>query len=132
MTLRSTVFVVLVLFVFLAGLGATAWYGRGGYFVGIADRGDDDIAIFKGRPGGLLWFKPTVAERTDLSLAEVLPNRADDIREGKEYSSIDAARRYVQNITEEAGPNNTTTTMPLPPGPTTTAVTPASAPQPQP
>lgn len=131
-TLRSTVFVVLVLFVFLAGLGATAWYGRGGYFVGIADRGDDDIAIFKGRPGGLLWFKPTVAERTDLSLAEVLPNRADDIREGKEYSSIDAARRYVQNITEEAGPNNTTTTMPLPPGPTTTAVTPASAPQPQP
>ncbi|HUP70477.1 MAG TPA: Stp1/IreP family PP2C-type Ser/Thr phosphatase [Acidimicrobiales bacterium] len=130
-TLRSTVFVALVLAVFAAGLGATAWYGRGGYFVGVADRGGDDIAIFKGRPGGLLWFKPTVAEPTGLSLTKVLPNRADDIREGKEYSSIASARRYVQNITEEAAPS-TTTTMPLPPGPTTTAVTPAPAPQPQP
>lgn len=129
-TLRSTVFVALVLAVFAAGFGATAWYGRGGYFVGVARAGSEEIVIFKGRPGGLLWFKPTVAERTGFTLAEVLPNRADDIRAGKEYSSIASAQRYVRNVTEEAAPT-TPTTVPFPPGPETTTVTTTPAPQPQ-
>ncbi|HUR18149.1 MAG TPA: Stp1/IreP family PP2C-type Ser/Thr phosphatase [Acidimicrobiales bacterium] len=129
-TPRAAVFVGLVLLVLLAGLGATAWYGRGGYFVGVAE-GGDSVAIFKGRPGGLLWFNPTLAERTELSLAEVLPHQADVIRAGKEYGSIDAARRFVTNVTEEAAPTTTTTTtttLPLPPGPTTTGVAPAPPP----
>lgn len=120
-TLRSTVFVALVLAVFAAGFGATAWYGRGGYFVGVASAGGEEIVIFKGRPGGLLWFKPTVAERTGFTLAEVLPNRADDIRAGKEHSSIASAQRYVRNIAEEAAPTT----------PTTVTTAPAPLPQPQ-
>lgn len=132
-TLRSLVFVTLVLAVFAAGLGATAWYGRGGYFVGVGAAGREEIVIFKGRPGGLLWFKPTVAERTAISLSEILPNRADDIRAGKEYGSLASARRYVQNITDEAAAT-TTTTVPFPSGPDSSTVTtgPAPAPQPQP
>lgn len=127
MTLRAALFVGLVVVVLVGAFGATAWYGRGGYFVGA--RGDE-IVIFKGRPGGLLWFEPTLAEPTGISLAEVRPNRADDIRAGKEYSSIAAARRYVENVTEEAAATTTTTTaLPLPPGPPTTGVAP---PEPRP
>lgn len=125
-TLRTALFVGLVVAIVGTGFAATAWYGRAGFFVGA--RGDR-VVIFKGRPGGLLWFKPTVAETTSASLTEVLPNRADDIRAGKEYGSIDAARRYVRNVTEEAAPTTTTTTtttFPLAPASPATGVAPAA------
>ncbi|MEO7837467.1 MAG: Stp1/IreP family PP2C-type Ser/Thr phosphatase [Acidimicrobiales bacterium] len=118
-TLRAVLFVGVVIAVLGAGVGATAWYGRAGYFVGA--RGDE-VVIFKGRPGGLLWFKPTVAEPTGAFLSEVLPGRAEDIRAGKEYGSIGAARLYVSNVTEEATP---TTTTSLPSSPSTTVAPPA-------
>lgn len=119
-TVRGLVFVGLVLLVLVGGFSATAWYGRGGYFVGAQG---DDIVIFKGRPGGLLWFNPTVAEKTGVSLADIRPGPAGEIREGKEYSSIAAARRYVRNVTEEAA-STTATTLPFPPTPITTGVAP--------
>lgn len=115
-TLRAVLFVGLVLVVLLGAVVAIAWYGRAGYFVGARA---DEIVIFKGRPGGLLWFKPTVAQPTGISLAEVRPGRADEIREGKEHSSLDAAERYVTNVREEATPT-TTTTVPFPQDPVTT------------
>ena len=38
--------------------GGIGWYARAGYFVGVAGR---RIMIYQGRPGGVLWFRPTVA-----------------------------------------------------------------------
>lgn len=123
-TFKGVLFVGLVLAVLAAALGATAWYGRAGYFVGAQG---DEVVIFKGRPGGLLWFKPTVAEKTGRSLSEVRPSRADDIRRGKEYGSLGEARRYVDNVTEEAAPATTTTTLPPQPVSSTTGVAPPAS-----
>ena len=123
LTLRVVVFLVAVMVVAAATVGAVGFFARGGYYVGLDD---DRIAIYKGRPGGLLWFEPTVEERTEVGLGDVLPSRAADLRDGKEYSSLADARRYVQNLQDEATPTTTTTTT-TPPLPTT-APPPAPAP----
>ena len=61
-----------------------------------------ELTIFKGRPGGLLWFQPTVAIRTGIPAAAVLPSRLDDLRSGKQEASLAEARDYVNNLVAEA------------------------------
>ncbi|MEA3075379.1 MAG: family protein phosphatase, partial [Actinomycetota bacterium] len=61
LTPRVAIFVVLLLIVVGGAGAAIGVYARGAYYVGL-DHGQ--VAIFKGRPGGLLWFQPTVEERT--------------------------------------------------------------------
>jgi len=72
------------------------------------------LVIEKGRPGGLLWFHPTFAERTGVLSDEVLPSRLPDLQRGKTESSLSAARAYVANLVNEARQAATG-------GPTTTA-----------
>jgi protein phosphatase len=113
-TWRSVLFVVLVLAVLGGAVGAVAWYGRNTFYVG-AD--GDRVAIYRGRPGGVLWFDPTVEEPTGLKLTEVPAARRQDVQNGKQESTLDAARRYVRNLT----PTTTTTTTTTSTTTTTTA-----------
>ena len=119
-TLRVVAFVVLLL-ALVAGAGyAVALYARGSYFVGLSN---DDLTIYKGRPGGLLWFEPTLVQRTTVRATDVLSYRLPDLRSGKEEPSLSQARDYVTRLQAEA---TTTTTVPpttLPPPTTTVAPT---------
>jgi len=127
---------VVLFFLLIVGLvgGAFAtiqWYGRSTYFVGFDG---ENVAIFKGRPGGLLWLNPELVETTDLARDRVPPARVNDITEGQEQSSLAEARRYVANVTRQADqldpqttttrPGTTTTTRPG----TTTTTRPARPP----
>ena len=121
---RVLAFLLLVLLVLGAAGGAIAFYARGAYFVGL-DEGR--VTIFKGRPGGLLFFQPTVEERTSLTQAQVPAARADDVEAGHEVATLGEARRYVRRLEQATAPTVPglpTTTVP---GPTTTA-TPTTAP----
>jgi protein phosphatase len=129
---RVIVFLLLLLVVLGAGAGAVGFYARGAYFVGL-DEGR--VAIFKGRPGGLLWFAPTVEERTDLTAGVLPESRADDVANGHEFATLDEAERFVANLEDEAGLSSTTTgpgssasTTTLPTTTTTAAATPTSTP----
>jgi protein phosphatase len=122
LTVRAVAFVVVLLLLVVGAFGTIAWYARGSYFVGFEG---DEVAVFQGRPGGLLWFDPTLSERTDLQRDKITAARAREIDAGKEEPSLSAARRYVANVREEsrslttlvAGPEPTTTTTvpPVPP-----------------
>ena len=94
-TFRVVVFVLLLLLIGGGAATAVGMYARGSYFVGL-DEGQ--VTIFKGRPGGLLWFMPTVDERTDISQAEVPAAYQSDLEAGKQEPSAAEARRYVENI----------------------------------
>ena len=98
LTLRVVVFVVVLVVVLAGAAAAVGFYARGGYYVGL-DGGD--VVIFKGRPGGLLWFQPTVYRRTDIVAADVPIVRLDDVKAGKEEPSVGAANRYIQNLRDE-------------------------------
>ena len=129
LTLRSVLFVLVLLLILGGAAGAVWWTATSTYYVGFDG---DDVAIFRGRPGGVLFLDPTLEERTDLTRADVPDNRVDDLTDGHEVSSLAAARRYVTNLEEEAAPperTTTTTSSTSTTAPTTTVTTvPAPAP----
>ena len=97
---RVVLFVLVLLLVLGGAAAAVGMYARGSYYVGL-DEGT--VTIFKGRPGGLLWFSPTVEETTDLTEASVPPARVDDVANGHEVTSLEAARAYVENLRTTPG-----------------------------
>jgi serine/threonine protein phosphatase PrpC len=120
-TWRVLLFVLLVV-ALVGGVVATIqWYGTSTYFVGFDG---DQVAIFKGRPGGVLWIDPDLVDVTDLDRDQVPDAQVADIEGGVEQGSLADARRYVANVTEQAeelAPPATTTTSPTT-APTTTTV----------
>jgi protein phosphatase len=122
LTVRLVLF-LLALVLVLAGAGAAIGvYARGSYYVGLSQ---DRLTIFQGRPGGLLWFKPTVRQRFDMTTAQVPQDRLADVRAGKAEPSLAAARRYVQNLQSEAQATSGSpaTTTPASGSPTTATPT---------
>jgi protein phosphatase len=119
-TLRVVVFTLGVLALLtLAGAGV-AWYARASYFVGLSG---DRIIIFQGRPGGVLWLRPTVADATDVTTADVLPRHLPALSSGQQEPSLSAARQFVTSMVVEkqaATPATPAPTTTLPPKPRST------------
>ncbi len=106
-----TLRVVLFLFALLAVIGLTGVlitsYATHSYYVGLDGK---NVAIYRGRPGGVFWIHPKLVERTDLTLDAVPPSRAGDIKDNKLEPSLQAARTYITNIKQEAQSLGITTT----------------------
>ncbi|MDQ6615679.1 MAG: Stp1/IreP family PP2C-type Ser/Thr phosphatase [Actinomycetota bacterium] len=120
-TLRVVGFVVLLV-ALVGGAGyAVALYARGSFFVGL---NNDQLTVYQGRPGGLLWFSPTVARQTQVRTGDVLPSRLSDLRTGKEEPSLGQALGYVSRLKAEKAQLAQATATPVPttPVPTTVAV----------
>ena len=124
-TWRVAGFVILLVAVVVGTFAAIGVYARSTYYVGFAG---DQVAIYKGRPDGVLWFKPTLRERKPLTRAEVPAIYLADVEKGKQVDSKAAADRYVTNLRdkhleeERAGLTTSTTTPPTttaPPPPAT-------------
>ena len=117
LTWRVGVFLVAVLAVLGVAIWAVGWYARSAYFVGLEG---DQVAIFRGRPGGLLWFDPTLVERKQQPAgSELLPAQRTQLEAGHEVASKAAADRYVNNLRQEVEarrPPPTTTTSTTTPG----------------
>jgi protein phosphatase len=90
----------------LAVLVVFAAYGRTGYFVSFQG---DDVVVLKGRPGGVLWFNPTVEARTTLTRSDLTDALALEIAGEPTFSESSAAQTYVNGIRDEVQPNPTTT-----------------------
>jgi serine/threonine protein phosphatase PrpC len=106
-TWRVALFVVLLLALVGGAFATIQWYGQSTYFVGFAG---DNVAIFRGRPGGLLWIEPDLVEPTDLERSRVPADRVDDVQAGVEQGSQADAEAYVARLTERAEQQNPTTT----------------------
>ena len=96
-----------------------AAYGRTGYFVGFEG---SDVVIYKGRPGGVLWFDPTVEARTPLKERDLTEDMAKEILGNPTFGDAVSAQRYVNGIRDEVQPVPTTT-LPLPVTTTTSSTT---------
>ncbi|HEX8804678.1 MAG TPA: Stp1/IreP family PP2C-type Ser/Thr phosphatase [Acidimicrobiales bacterium] len=116
-TWRVVVFVALLLGLAAGVVATIQWYGESAYYVGFDG---DRVAIYKGRPGGVLWVDPSLVETTDLSRDAVRSDTERELSDGKEWGSLSEARNYVDNLAEQAEPPTTTTTTTSRPGGTTT------------
>jgi PPM family protein phosphatase len=107
-TWRTVAFVALLAAILAGAILAIGWYARGAYFVKFDG---NQVAIYKGRPGGILWFKPTLAERkTSPTRDQILPVHYADLERGKEVASKAEADRYVTRLRQEAESARPTTT----------------------
>jgi PPM family protein phosphatase len=111
---RVLLWVIPVLVILGVAIGAIAWYANNNYYVG-AHRGR--VTVYRGVPGGLLWWDPTVERRTDLSLGELRAVDAADVRAERTFSSREDANAFVRRIRSRVPPTTTTTV------PTTTTTT---------
>jgi protein phosphatase len=75
-----------------------AWYARSGYFVGLTG---NRITIFQGRPGGVLWFQPTVVDPTTVTTADVESRHLSTLDSGQQEPTLNAARQYVDRLVAE-------------------------------
>ena len=77
LTWRVGLFVLAFLAIVGVTIGVIVYMGRNTYYVGVQDQ---QVVIFRGRPGGVLWIQPELAETTAIPLSEVPAARVDEVR----------------------------------------------------
>jgi serine/threonine protein phosphatase PrpC len=132
-TWRVALFILAFIGIFAGAIYAVNWVADNSYYVGVQD---NQVAIFRGRPGGLLWRQPRVQEFAGYDIDEVLTQFRADVQAGREQPSIAKAQEYLKNVKSPTptitptmpttsttvadglgalDPNATTTTLPLGP-----------------
>ena len=97
-TWRLIGFVAAICFVIGGAIGALAWYARSAYFVSISH---GKITVFQGRPGGVMWFQPTLAQRTPYTASSVPSYYLVALRAGQPEPSLAQAKLYITRMVEE-------------------------------
>jgi len=98
-TWRTGLFTLSLITVVGIAVVGVVWYARGTYFVGF-DR--DTVTLYKGQPGGVLWFHPTVVKHYDLQRNDVPEGKVNVLDDGKPRSSEADADAYVEALKDEA------------------------------
>ena len=95
-TFRTLLFVILLAAVLVGAFFAVRWYDTNSYFV----RTDgNELVIYQGRIGGVLWYHPVVVDRTRVTTADVPSSYIASPREPVcEETSVANARAYVRNL----------------------------------
>jgi protein phosphatase len=108
-------------------IGAVGWYARRTYYVGLSG---DRVTLFKGVPGGLLGWDPTVDHQTELTAADLTEADRADLESGHRFANRDDANRFLERLEQnhEALVGSTTTTTTV----TTGAAVPESSPSTEP
>jgi serine/threonine protein phosphatase PrpC len=125
-TWRVALFVVALLAVIGVVLGAIVWTGNNTYHVGF---NGENVAVYQGKAGGVLWIEPKLVETTDITRSELPEDARAAVAANKEFGSEGAATRYIVTlqaiVDDQAAATTTTTTATTT---TTTAVATSTAP----
>jgi protein phosphatase len=97
-TFRVAVFVILVAGLLAGTAGTVIWFDQTSYFVGLHG---SSVAIYEGRPGGLLWFKPQLIETSQITTSELLATTIVTLRGGIAESSLTACEQLAARLKDE-------------------------------
>ena len=98
-------------------VGAVGWYARRTYYVGLSA---DRVTLFKGVPGGLLGWDPTIDRQTDLTAADLTEADRIDLESGHRFASKAEAIRFLERLQqahEALAASTSTTGAPVPADP---------------
>jgi PPM family protein phosphatase len=98
-TWRVLVFVVAVAVIIGLTVAAITYYARDTYFVGF---NGNTVAIYRGRPGGVLWIRPELVESTGIPRSTVPDSFVDEIGNGKLEPTLADAHKYLTNVRDVA------------------------------
>ncbi len=120
-TVRGVI-IVLVPILIIVGIAGAALevYARGSYFVGAAG---NEVVVYKGVPGGVLGWNPTIDQRTGIQIDQLSPLDQQRVRANSTRGSLATALAFVDNLQQETTTttlSTTTTTVKRPPTTTTT------------
>lgn len=106
---RVVAFLAVLVLLGGAAVVAIRLWARHNYFIGVHQGA---VAVFQGRPDGVLWFDPEVVDATDVSVAALTPAQREQVKEGFTTSSHAEALNWVTLLTTPttAPPAVTTTT----------------------
>jgi protein phosphatase len=112
-------FLLLLVGILVTGVAAVGYYARGTYFVGFDG---DTVTVFQGKPGGVLWFDPTVVEHTEFTREDVRPELVDELEAGVELPDEARAIAFPLTVvttttTSTTSTSTTSTTVPVIPPP---------------
>jgi protein phosphatase len=101
-----TLSVIVVVAIVAIGLSVLGMYARSGYFIG---EKDGVVVVYRGRPGGVLWFKPTISAVSDVKVEDLPPTVVSDVEGERTFSSSLSAQKFLQFV-ESATTTTTTST----------------------
>jgi serine/threonine protein phosphatase PrpC len=104
-TWRVALFVLCFVGIFAGAIYAVNWVADNSWFVGTEG---NQVAIFRGRPGGLLWRQPRVEQHAGFALDDVLTQFRPSVQAGTERTSLADAQAYLDLV--KIPPTTTTTT----------------------
>ena len=111
-------FLPLILILGLA-TGGVAWYARRSYYVGFARH---RVVIYKGVPGGVLGWNPTIDQSTPLTDTQLSPVDHDRVASGTARGSLSDAEDFIVTLESNVAATSTTTST-TKPKPTTKPTT---------
>ena len=117
-TVRSVLFVVAILAILAIALGGITYYGRSGYYVGFDG---DQVAVFKGQRGGVLWIDPTLDGTYPLRRADLSPAWQQNLDRTISFTSRASADNWFRTLQSNPAAVISLTTT------TTVAATPSTA-----
>jgi len=123
---RRVTFRVIGFFLLLAAVLAGAyallrWYANDDWYVTL---NQNQIVVYQGHPGGILWFKPKIVDRTGVTTNDVVFIRIPQLQQNVEEPSLGAAEHYVQNLQNEKAAQQQINNGSAGGGTTTTAIGP--------
>ncbi len=114
-TFRLLWWLVPVFLIIGVGIGAMWWHARNSFYVGLDNQ---TVTIYRGVPGGLLGWDPTIERRTSIRASDLTNGQVADLRDGHPFSSEQGAERFIsrlelQTSTTSTSTSTTTTTLPI-------------------
>jgi protein phosphatase len=104
-----------LVFIVLSASTVLGVYARSGYFVGFDS--SDNVTIYQGRVGGVLWFQPTVNTQTRINGDDLPEDVRREVLLNRTFASSSQAAKFL-SLVQTAILDASTTTVPA----TTTTV----------
>jgi serine/threonine protein phosphatase PrpC len=120
-TLRVLIFLILLGGVVYGAYYLVRWYANDDWYVAASNT---HLVVFHGRPGGFLWYKPSIEEACNVTTSQIPTYLVKTVtKRVVEKPSLAAAASYITNLYQQYLSTQQTSTGQTPNPPATTTTT---------